>query len=316
MLDDVSYTEVDGVVEKIVENADKASMAIDPKHFMEMPSSRGGRVAAVDGGSAVLHDLGSLLVGVYRSGFLVYEDGERVHEEVSKLRMVSLDKASASAAYEEACLEAGFSVHTGPRELDAVLERLRYISEMRHALCALESLGEGDLLLLDGSLRADITHPGSVVSTIVEQAMEKNVSVAGISKSSSLHIGGLPVLSLARHRAREMGLESWLYPVGGEDSHEFGDVYAACFHPGSRFAFRVDVAGSLESLGCLLGYCTDASLLGYPSPLASVHNMVAVPRSSAFSLGLLLESRLATLPSARSWPDLLTDFHSILDMGV
>jgi len=153
------------------------------------------------------------------------------------------------------------------------------------------------------------------VSTVVEKALDRGVGVVGVSKSSSLHINGLPVLSLARHRARQLGLEAWLYPIGG-DRHEMGDVYAACFHPGSRFSFRVDVAGVLENIGRVARYCGDASLLGYPSPLASVHNAVAVPRSTARSLCLMLESRLAALPSARAWPDLLTDFHSILDMGV
>ncbi len=273
-------------------------------------------MAAVDGGSTTLYDLGSLMVGAIRTGYLVFDGMDMVHEQISPVQLVKVDRVSAAEHYARVCAEMDVPLHEHPRELDAFIQRLRYLGEMRGALDALDHLEEGDILLLDGSLRSDIPRPGDVLKTVLDQAEARNVTVVGVSKSSSLNRDGIPLLALARHRAGELGLDTWMFPVDPGDSHEHGNVSVVRFHPRSSFAFRVDVYGEQNALGFLRKHSSDPSLIGYPSPLSAIHNRVAISRSAANGISMVLETHLATMPGREDWVGLLRDFHSLLDRGV
>ncbi|MDG6221405.1 MAG: DNA double-strand break repair nuclease NurA, partial [Candidatus Thermoplasmatota archaeon] len=232
MLEDIPYDEADGIIQTLLDTAFEASKRINSEGYAVVPEcEKQPAIAAVDGGSAIIYDMGSLVVGAIRTGYLVYGPGKTAHESISPLQLVAVDRFNSTDLYEKACADMDVPLHEHPVELDAFIQRLRYLKEMRGALDALVHLKEGDILLLDGALRSDIPRPADVLAAVINQAEARGITVVGVSKSSSLNIQGIPMLALVKHQAEKLGLNTWLYPVDIGDRHEYGKVSIAKLHP-------------------------------------------------------------------------------------
>jgi hypothetical protein len=103
---------------------------------------------------------------------------------------------------------------------------------------------------------------------------------------------------------------------------QFGKRYIVKYHPLTRFVFRTDVNRldriDPEQLFSKIGrYCSDPSYLGYPYPLADIHNQVVITRALRDDMvyrlqGIAMEKGIGL----GDWEDLFVDFHRILDMNV
>ncbi len=320
MFTDLSYSDVEKAARIFVEAAEKSAREVDRDRFFSVqPLSFDGRVAAVDGGSGVVVDFNSFLVGILRVGHVLVGDG-LMEEDVSPPEMVFLSRENMLDVYRDEAGLIGPGDGTGshlPPDPQSVLSRMRFFREIKTALGAMDRLGEGDLLLVDGSLRTDIPHPREALSLLVERARERGINLVGVSKTTSLHINGISLLQVVGMAGFDAGMERWAYEVDVEDSHQFGRVFIVRLHPNAVSPFRVDVVGDVDMvLGVIAGLSEDSSLLGYPYPLAMVHNRVAVKKDLCDTARMVFESVLPTISGGDRWMRVFTDFHRILDMGV
>jgi len=273
----------------------------------------GVTAAAVDGGSACLVNGRSFWVIAYRAGTIWHRDRLTVHEDPAPLTIEALTQTDAKGRYAQALAAAGVVRERELADLGGVVDVLRELAEWRRAREAIERAAPGDVVLVDGSLHPGAFLPAALVVPIHELALERGIDLVGVTKASKLRWGRYaPLVLRVRRRAEvEVGPHARWYlrvtrdpegsgeprggaPVNREGPPELADpdtgevappwrseVYVARLASRGAYAFRVDaVRGHREPdelFAVLAGLSDDPAFLGYPYPLARVHQIVSLP---------------------------------------
>lgn len=313
------------VVSQIKESLNEAYDVREERFKTFERESADARIAAVDGSSKVVLDAGSYIIGIYRAGYVVYQNRELVGKEIKPLEIELISKSCREELYREFLSKVSeeepsiFSV-----ELSNVLGRIRDFEELNIISELIDDLDRDDIILRDGSLRAGYKHLDAPLKEITEKAGEKGVHLIGISKRSSYNIKDAPLIPIIKKSGEKLfPRECWYYPVAEQlKEHQYGKIYVVRFNPLSSYAFRTDVnlpeSERPENIfGKISDYCNDASYPGYPFPLAMVHNEVVIDKNFSRDIRYRLQSiALSEDVSMKDWEDLFQDFHEILDIGV
>ncbi|MHB8604672.1 MAG: DNA double-strand break repair nuclease NurA [Thermoplasmatota archaeon] len=250
------------------------------------------RCAAVDGSSGALVEGPGVLAGASRAGYVLLSHARAAERVVGTTRV-------------------------GLYAAEAELTRARDRAEHDAALAALARLGPGDLLLLDGGLRA--TH-----AVLVEAGRARGVDVVAVAKSTSRTLAGdAPAVGAARRAARDAGLakEAWCAEI--PPALPFARDFVARLHPVEGWAFLVAVAAADDSaasaraaLGRAAALADHPAYAGYPSPLAMAHNAVLLSDDAQRELARdLREAAIAQGADREAWDLAFTDYHDILELG-
>ena len=233
-------------------------------------------IGAIDGGSANILNAGSFIIGARKVGFLIYDsEGNIVNRSIKP----SLNIIAKQESMEE--------------END----RVRESEEIELMSDAMEELNKDDILLIDGEIKVKV------------EAYEKGVEMAGIIKRTSLYMGDAPLLLHAWRKGQSIYPgKNWFCKIG------FGSRYVVKFNPASRFVFMVDLPEGVPErvFGKIAKFSDDLFYLGYPYPLAEIHNDVVIDnvedimyrlQSMTIEKGLQIED----------WEILFQNFHDVLD---
>jgi len=295
--------------------------------FYPIPETNfAGNVASIDGGSALILSGRSFLIGVFRAGYTLFQDGRRIKEEVQPLQFAIITKSNKEALHSSAYLDLTGQPPSQTPEMDKILDRLRLFAEWNLTDQLLNNLQPGDLLLLDGSLRATVAIPDNYLEKITRKAAERGLILVGVSKSTTLYWGDKsPLLPAVVKRAQQIQIRHpWFSKIGDlkrelKQSHWFGTVFIAKFKQASDFAFRVDL-NRLQNekedyiFGILSVLSADPAYLGYPYPLAAIHNLVRISPAEIEDLRYRLQrAALQKGISESDWDLLFKDFHLILN---
>ena len=294
-------------------------------HIIKEQESR-GKVAAVDGGSATVVKGRSFLIGVYRVGSVIYQQGRRIDQKVIPLKLEIISQANLSPLYASAYRDL---VGEDPSEapgIEKMLDRLRLFSEWRMAQSLLDGLENGDMLLIDGSLKASIAPPYNFMLEFTRKAKDKGVHLVGVTKTSTLYWGDKSPLIPAVMKAGERFCPTsrWFCQISNKKLHTtsssyFGKIYVAKLKASSDFGFRVDInrfdPQDPNRIFTVLSYLSgDPAFLGYPYPLAAVHNISRITLSEIEDIRYKLQSRAFEKGITTSdWDLLFSDFHEVLN---
>lgn len=320
-----TYLEIDS------ESEEKETLVLernlDQLTFQNIPETGfTGKVASVDGGSAAILSGRSFLVGAYRAGYTIFSDSQRIEEYLQPLQFSVITRANKEELHSQAYQALTGQAPSQTPEMDKILDRLRLFAEWNLAGQLLDKLEAGDILLLDGSLRATVAIPDNYLEEITRRASERGVILVGVSKSTTLYWGDKsPLLPAVVKKAQERGIsQPWFSKIGDlkrelEQSHWFGTVYVARLKAAADFAFRVDV-NRLQShpeettFGILAALSSDPAFLGYPYPLAAAHISVRITPSEVEDIRHRLQRKaFETGISEADWDLLFKDFHLILN---
>jgi hypothetical protein len=286
-------TRVDNPVDEPVAPDESAPLDLaEDRGFTRFPvdPARGVTAAAVDGGSACLINGRSFWVIVYRAGTIWHRDRVTVGEDAAALTIEALTQTDAKGRYAQALAAAGVLRERELSDLGGVVDVLRELSEWARVRDAVERAAPGDLVLVDGSLHPGPFLPAALVAPIHELALERGVDLVGVTKSSKLRWGRYaPLVLRVRRRAEaELGPDArWCLRVTGDpDQADPGtdswrsEVFVARLASRGAYAFRVDAVrghrDAEELFAVLAGLSDDPAFLGYPYPLARVHQLVSL----------------------------------------
>ncbi|MGI9033449.1 MAG: DNA double-strand break repair nuclease NurA [Acidimicrobiales bacterium] len=234
-------------------------------------------VWAVDGGQAVVADARCLQLLVVRAARVRFVGGACVVEEEGELRAHLLGGGEAAAT--RASLGLGLGRDT-PVDANLVRDRWEWEAVER----SVEEAAPGAVVLVDGDLQPDWRIPSAYIAGLLARAGERQVTLAGVTKRSSLARGGAPLLGQleVEGQGQEGGRGLWWAPVAGtRPDVGYGlQVVAARLDPDARFAFRVDLPAEADAeavLGALAALCDDAAFPGYPYPLTVADRLAACP---------------------------------------
>ncbi|NIM99928.1 MAG: hypothetical protein GTO24_18205 [candidate division Zixibacteria bacterium] len=285
-----------------------------------------GKVVALDGGSATVLKGRSFLIGVYRAGAVVYQQRNRVGQKIIPLRLEIISQAELPRTYASAYRNLVGEEPSESPGMDKMLDRLRLFSEWRLAQEVLDEMESGDMLLIDGSLKASIAPPHSFMADFTRKAHDKGVHLAGVTKTSTLYWGDKSPLIPAVMRIGERFCPNskWFCQISDEKLHivsssYFGRIYVAKLKASSDFAFRTDV-NRIDSVdpglifSVLSYFSSDPAFLGYPYPLAAAHNLSRIALSEVGDIRYKLQSKAFERGvSSSDWDLLFTDFHEVLN---
>ncbi|MEA2687375.1 MAG: hypothetical protein QOE93_2570 [Actinomycetota bacterium] len=235
-------------------------------------------VWAVDGGQALVADARCLQLVVTRAARVRFRDGECLeYEGELQARLVGCG--------EERPVAAGLGLGIAP-DAAVDLNLLRDREEWVAVEQCIDAAQPGAVVLVDGDLVPDWRIPSWWLRGLLVKAAAAGVTLAGVTKRSSLARGGAPLLGhLELEAEATLGRRAmWWTPVARTrpdvDASAGIQVVAARLDPDARFAFRVDLPGDVDAervLSALAGLCDDAAFPGYPYPLTVADRLAACP---------------------------------------
>ena len=311
--------------------SDDMSFSIEPDMFTTFSATPDTcSLGAVDGSSTIVMKGPNFIVGAYRSAALVFNGHTLSDSFFSTPAPVLINTRDMKDIYSNAFTDfVGVPPVLDVREPDMVLQRLRVMEEMKLVARLVDELAPGGIILVDGSLRSTVNRLDAFMEEIFQRALSRNISVVGISKLSSLSLGRTPIIPYVQYEAERMFSEKmWCLDIeermenvlAGQQSHLFGNVNVVKFNPFSQFVFRTDILTGEKKevvLRKVANFCKDPSYLGYPYPLAKVHNEVVITRGTREDMyHELKNTAMKRGMKAHEWRYLSQDFHDILDRGV
>jgi hypothetical protein len=235
---------------------------------------------AVDGGQATVADARCLQLLVTRAARVCFRSGTCTVSDEGELRATLLggsdERVAAIGALDLPGIKADAAV-----DVNLVRDRWEWDAVQR----CLADAEPGALVLVDGDLQPDWRIPSSFLAEVLAAAREHGVTLAGVTKRSSLARGGAPLLGWLEQQAdAALGPRAmWWAPVARTRSDVGGggvQVVAARLDPDAPYAFRVDLPGWADpesALGALAAVSDDAAFPGYPYPLSVVDGLAACP---------------------------------------
>jgi len=230
---------------------------------------------AVDGGQGLVADARCLQVSVTRAARVRWQDGRSVTEDEGVLHahLLGLGEERQALARSGAPVAADASVD---------VNLLRDWEEWKAVSECVAACDPGGMILVDGDLQPDWRIPSTWLAGVLSAAADRDVTLAGVTKHSSLSRGGAPLLGLLERQASSaLGPRAcWWVPVARTrpDVGPGLQVVVARLDPDARFAFRVDLPATVDAptaLGALSALADDAAFPGYPYPLSVADRLAA-----------------------------------------
>jgi NurA domain len=306
-----------------------SSFDLGAASYMQVEPSKSGTIAAVDGSNAMLLDAGHIAVALLRAAACGFSDGGgRMFRSVTPLRLATLGRESRdgsfAALYRE-CFGADPEAPVSDDEPARTAGILRDTLEFWAALRAVERLGPGDLLVLDGALRVTHASHDPVMLDLIRTCAKKGIHLCAVTKRTAVTWGGgLPPVPAALALARSQGIAPpWALRIGkgGLDVDPYpqwrhGVPCVVALHPRSSLAFKIEVpvpTGDTELreiVSRLAGWADDGRVTGYPYPLLDAHRTARIP---ADAVQRVRDDLLAGIGRSGSDPrrlhDLFGDLH-------
>lgn len=273
---------------------------IEPWDFVPVEGGERARMAFVDGGNAALDESASFIVSLNRVCFTLYE-GERRAEGGSTSEFFSFTSffSSGGSTRSEARMFAGAGagaerwmpdeedLRVGVADADhrsraAALPR-KFAEWKLATWAAINELGEGDILVMDGPLQAGFEgNEGKYARELYDMAESKNVALCGLSKTSMATTRSGQTLLPPVHKAglEARGRSRWYVPVGSQGGRWRSLVVR--LHEESDYVFRLEIldkqyereAGRVVS--SLAANSRDPSIPGYPYGAIEADNVARV----------------------------------------
>jgi len=296
-----------------------------PDSFELVPLSpaEAGIVWAIDGGSCLLADGRSFTVAAYRASRVRFAGGSTDVIAAPPLEVRGLSREAMQRLYREQLEAMGVAVPDRVPDVPRPVDFLRECAEWRAVRDTVREAAPGDLVLVDGSLHGGPWVTPEFVRATHREAVERDVSLAGVVKASTLFWGrNAPLVTLLKRRGdREVGPVPWTGRISTDPAFArlyVGEIFVAHLAPTAAHAFRVDVARGPADAGDVLarlaGCSDDPAFVGYPYPLARAHQAARVSGYAVADLRRTFRDALGRQGlSEEDIETLFQDFHEVLN---
>ena len=195
---------------------------------------------------------------------------------------------------------------------------IRRFSEIKTAVNVIDNLENNGIIVLDGSLQCTFTNEKKYFEELYKKAEEKNITICGLSKTTTLMTDKGNSISNALNKYNVDG--KWLYHPVAEIksiSHK-AEMAFVKLHEKSRHIFRFEIYKEQkeklhETVSLLAANCKDAVFLGYPYGLIEADKNARIPNQEKDMLLTLFSAKFG-----KDWEKIKeslsnVDAHDILD---
>jgi len=274
-------------------------------------------IAAVDGSN---HNIkgNNCVFSTMRAGYLLYQYGKEIKSSIDPIKaefMVNDDVKDIGFQYKHEYYFHSITgeIPSGQVEYDKVVERIRTLLEWDKVKYLIQTLHKGDIIIFDGSLiSGEISTSHEFFSQLTDIAKSKGISLVGLSKDTSLSMGGIPIpLVLQKASRTQCPEQNWFVSI--EDTH------FVRFITQKEHIFRVDAVLppglEMKTLLSRIGaYCYDSISLGYPYPMQLIHNSVLIKENQRnYCFNLFKQQCRENQVSESTFNQLFSIYHQQLD---
>lgn len=356
LISSVETTAADGCA--LSTSADKPCKKISSDNFVAFEPFEGddGKIAFVDGGNLEIMSGPNFCVQYNRLYFSMFKSNERIKSKtipnkVEFFSTVSLGFEGGVLHYRAHLvpIEERFAEFL-PKEKDLAFSRgeaaklsgrdnavpsdvsslVREFSELVFTRHVLErELAGGDMLVRDGSL--DIPRGGSYMEEIQKIAIDKNIILAGLSKTCSLlTTAGNSIIAAIGNIATDNNLDKKCWYCGNiadEDSYPV-DLMFVRLNPSSKYIFRLDLLWGQSKrlkkeeksriIGAIANEARGKALPGYPYGLIDADKNARVRKHEREAIQMLLISEISRHGKLKEFERLISamDAHEKLNIIV
>jgi len=327
--------------------------AFDEKNFKSFKVlETDQRICYVDGGNLQIISSPSVMLNLTRVGFCIYDGRKKIQPQnigpSTAFFTITTSYRKDGDLYFRNELQPIGDVEPGllPDEEDLVFYSFDQTLKQGQRMASLYSialaarvfaewslskylaenlLGDGDILVRDGSLQTTITGEADYANAAYKTALDNNVHFTGLSKTSTLYTDtGMPLFSAISILSKRCKIQSpWVYHsiVDVEAPDHRARMYAVNLHPQSKHVFRFEVlkdqdpAYDLDIINVLAANARDIAFPGYPYGLIEADRVARVRHEEVDPLKIQILSEVSRLGV---WDELesflhTTDAHEFLD---
>ena len=327
---------------------DCSPAAFSHENFHTIPettqsSADKSKMTFIDGGNAELFSSPDTSVHFIRIFHTVYRDNRRINcssdefyvlcqaknQEDSIIFSAKLFKSSINSLtdsfFEEKFLfnplDPALLERSSRLTIDKVPGMIRRIAELSTALLLVgsaESAGSekstdrGDIIVIDGDFCTKTVAEKKLLSALHSVAGKRGISVAGLSKTSSLLTS--KGMSVAETLSAAAPFDAWYYYPAAQRLNT--NICFAKLNPKSDYIFKIEMLDGTDPetiIPFLASNSTDAVFLGYPYGLIEADRFARIPNREKDMLRTMFMAK-----AGKAWEHLDSrskslDAHSVLD---
>ena len=264
------------------------SIKFDKKNFHQIKTSdKNQKIAFVDGGSTEILKSSNFSLSLIRIYYSIYENNKRAKSSKKDFYAFTYAKDKDNEIFYETELIGMDTLVPNKDDLlissfdqtikqgivrasiSNVANLVRRFSELKMAAEIAESLGENDIIVLDGSLQCTFTNERKYMDNLYAKAMEKKVIVCGLCKTTTLMTDKGNSISNALNKFDIAG--RWFYNniVEINSPEHKAEMAFVKLHELSKYIFRFEIYKEQkeklnEVVSLLANNCKDSVFVGYP----------------------------------------------------
>ena len=353
IINDLKFETTSSYGERLQPNPDYDSIPFTKDNFYEFngnPNQR--KIAFIDGGTQKLFQTPTLSILLNRVYYNVYKGVERIKKlnysfdffSVTTAKLINNNPLYRTKLYPITSDKITFFPNNSdviefePRsemkendetilDIDRVSPIARRFGEWAISSHVLQELNEGDLIVMDGTLKSSFPSESSYTGSLFSKSQSKGVIYCGLAKSSGLLTDrGYPLLSTLKKLSIQSDIKPpWYYhPVARSKSPTHAaDLLIVKLSKYSKRIFRLDIQSKsfknlsikeLHEIMSQLSYnSSDVSFPGYPYGLidADLNARVKYNEIEKYQTHLSME-----MSKKEYWQDFLDDIQSIDAHGI
>lgn len=268
---------------------------IDNANFKEIKDTKSDRkIAFIDGGNAELLKAPNFSLQLIRIYYTIYKENKRISSKknefyvlinsenkedniIYKTEFFGLDKQKLEFdSFDETIRQGKHRI-----SISSIGNVIRRFMELETAKNIINELENKDIIVIDGDLKASITGETNYLGELYKKAIEKNITLTALSKTSELftETGNalIPILNQI-----SPSNEWYYYPLVeiNNEAHKV-DMHIVKLHKNSKYIFKFEVFNKNryeinEILSILKNNSKDPVFLGYPYGLIEADKFARV----------------------------------------
>ncbi len=344
------YDQIISLVKGNISNSNDSHIQFSDQNYTPFPfdrknfhlienSANDNKIAFIDGGSSEIIKSPSFSLNLIRVYCTIYKSDKRINsKKFDFYAFISTKNIDNGLFYNADFIKLNNENNIIPNNEDLLLNSLdetikqgitrasissmpnviRRFSEIKTALNIIDLLNKEDIIVLDGSLQCAFTNEKKYFGELYKKALEKNVIICGLSKTTALMADKGSSIANALNKFNVGG--KWLYhPVAEiKSSWHKAEMCFVKLHEKSRHIFRFEIhkeqKGKIKGVISLLANnCKDPTFLGYPYGLIEADRNARISNQEKNMLLTLFSTKFG-----KDWEKIKdslsnADAHEILD---
>ncbi|MFP4402811.1 MAG: DNA double-strand break repair nuclease NurA [Candidatus Woesearchaeota archaeon] len=315
------------------------SYKIDKNNFFKTKKECfNNQICFVDGGSSVLIDSPSFSLGFIKSASIIYKN-KKIKKIITNQFFVFAytffenEKIYYKTKYfkynqnsqliDEIIINSkdkNFSINNEPFSISKMIDLSRRILEIKTSIESINYLNEGDIILLDGTLKTLFDFEKKKLDKLYEIAIKNNILISSILKTNNAitNNGNCLLASISKIAPAEI----WYYDdfIDLKNEMQKSIIYFLKLHKLSDYIFTLEIYKEQTKLldikkvvSYFAYYSNDAVFLGYPYGLIKADSLARISNNETEMLLTTISSKNKKLfnlikPYIKS-----NDAHGVLD---